>query len=116
MRLRVEYSTYFLFQVLLNSLSNRRSTCFRGIVAAVQHLGGMCCGSVMDNLKLRLRHEWHIRWPHLSLAVLREGRSSMQTTHSTLMSTVNYSPELCDGLGEDSHFDTSICGMMVMRV
>lgn len=39
----------------------------------------------MESLKLRLRHELHIRWPHFSLAILREGRSSIQITHSYLI-------------------------------
>lgn len=81
----VENSANFLFQVFLKPLSNSRSTCFRGMWSVVQHLGGMFCGSVRDNLKLRLRQEWHMRWPHLSLADFEDGTSSsMQTTHSTL--------------------------------
>jgi hypothetical protein len=39
----------------------------------------------MDLLKTSLRHEVHIRWPHLSLAILWDGISSMQTTQSTLV-------------------------------
>jgi hypothetical protein len=37
----------------------------------------------MDSSKLRLRHEWHMRWPHLSLGAFWDDLFSMQATHST---------------------------------
>jgi len=53
--------------------------------SAVQHLGGMCCGSFTDSLKIRFKQSWHCRWPHLSLADLLLGISSdRHTTHSKL--------------------------------
>ena len=42
----------------------------------VQHFGGMWVGSVTDNVKMRFRQSWHIRWSHASFAVLMIGTSS----------------------------------------
>jgi len=61
------------------------STCFSGMQSEVQHLGGMCWGSVTESLKIRRRQEWHIRWPHFSFADLCRGISSdRHVRHSTL--------------------------------
>lgn len=85
MRFLVVYSWNFWFHRFLNLLSNNRSTCLRGITSAVQHVGGMCWGSVTDKLKMRRRQEKHIRWVHLSLTALDASISSeRQVTHSTL--------------------------------
>jgi len=52
----------------------------------VQHLGGICCGSVTESLNIRFKQEWHIRWPHFSFADLDRGTSSeRQVKHSTLV-------------------------------
>ena len=88
MRFLVVYSWNFWFHKFLNLLSNNRSTCLRGITSAVQHVGGMCWGSVTDKLKMRRRQEKHIRWVHLSLTALDASISSeRQVTHSTLHGT-----------------------------
>lgn len=49
----------------------------------------MCAGSLMDMLKMRLRHEWHIRWVHGSLADSELGMSSEpQVRHETSFGAV----------------------------
>lgn len=77
--------------------SNRLSTCFNGMQSDVQHLGGIWAGSLTDSLKLRFKHDLHIRCPHFSLAVFVDGRSSRQTTHSTLF-THTHTLFIRDGL------------------
>lgn len=84
MRCLGENSTNLRFHVVANSASRKRSACLRGMGSAVQHLGGMCCGSSMDSWKRRRRHSPHCRWPHLSLGALRRATSSMQIRHVTL--------------------------------
>jgi len=58
------------------------------MVSAVQQRGGMYCwGSVRERLKTLLRQEWHMRWQHLSLAVLLTGvLGSLQRTHTVVRS------------------------------
>jgi hypothetical protein len=43
----------------------------------------MWAGSLTAMRKRRFKHEWHMRWPQESFAVLFEGNSSMQVRHST---------------------------------
>lgn len=51
----------------------------------MQHLGGICCGSVIESLKIRFKQELHIRCPHFNLADLDFGISSERhVKHSIL--------------------------------
>src|SRR5690606_15619310 len=79
-RLRVECSINLRSQVFLKFMSNKWLTCVSGMFSS-QHCGGICCSSVTDSLKLRFKHELHMRWPQSSFAVFRDGNSSKHTTH-----------------------------------
>ena len=72
-RFLVVYSWYLTFHFILNLVSKSFSTCLRGMWSAVQHLGGMCCGSVRDKVKIRRRHAWHMRWLQARRAVREAG-------------------------------------------
>jgi len=82
-RFLCEYSRNFWFHFFLNLMSNRPSAYLIGM-CCLQQAGGICCGSLVDNLNNSFRQESHMRWPHLSLAVLLDGISSKHARHSTL--------------------------------
>lgn len=49
-------------------------------------MGGICAGSVTDMVKIRFKHEWHMRWPQESFAVRKTGTSSApQVRQSTTL-------------------------------
>ena len=51
----------------------------------VQHVGGICCGSVVERVKMRRRQALHMRCLQGSRADLEMGMSSeRQVIHSTL--------------------------------
>ena len=51
----------------------------------VQQVGGICCGSVVERVKMRRRQAWHMRCSQGSRAHLEIGTSSeRQVMHSTL--------------------------------
>lgn len=83
MRFRAWYSSYFLLKFTLNLRSKRSSTCESGMWSEVQHRGGMCAGSLTAIRNRRFKHEWHMRWPQESFAVLEDGSSSEHVRHST---------------------------------
>ena len=85
MRFLVVYSWNFRFHFLLKLLSKSLSTCFRLIQSLVQQVGGICCGSVVERVKMRRRQAWHMRCSQGSRADLEMGTSSeRQVMHSTL--------------------------------
>ena len=52
----------------------------------VQHVGGICCGSVVERVKIRRRQALHMRCLHGSRADLEMGTSSERhVMHSTLL-------------------------------
>ena len=85
MRFLVVYSWYLRFHFFLKLMSKSLSTCFRLIHSLVQQVGGMCCGSVVERVKMRRRHVLHMRCLQGRRADLEMGTSSeRQVIHSTL--------------------------------
>lgn len=85
MRFLVVYSWNLRFHFFLKLLSKSLSTCFRSMHSLVQQVGGICCGSVVERVKMRRRQELHMRCLQGSRADLEIGTSSeRQVMHSTL--------------------------------
>ena len=85
MRFLVVYSLYFRFHFRLKLLSKSFSTCLRSMHCFVQQVGGICCGSVVERVKMRRRQALHMRCLQGSRADLEKGMSSdRQVIHSTL--------------------------------
>lgn len=86
MRFLVVYSWNLRFHFLLKLLSKSLSTCFRSMQSLVQQVGGICCGSVVERVKMRRRHALHMRCLQGNKADLEMGMSSeRQVMHSTLL-------------------------------